>query len=88
MFDPTNSLQRAAADACLHKHLGDGYGHLTIDQAPLVITAVIELANELGYTDLWKATVHLQTLLGPGGLAGALPRLQTYVDHRRAIRGA
>ena len=85
-FDPSAGLVRGAAMGVLLEQRRD-FGRLTDRQGEVVITALIEVANE-HQLDLWAAGVALYRLVPEGDLPGtALARLQTYIEHRRAIRG-
>jgi hypothetical protein len=69
MLNPSNSLVRGAADAVLREVFGRRYGDLVLGQDTVLITHLIDFANEEHIDDLYRAAGRLQERIGPDSLA-------------------
>jgi hypothetical protein len=80
MFNPSTSLVRGAADACLRQVFGRAYGDLVMGQDSLLITNLIDFANDQHIGDLYRAAEQLQGRIGTGILADYVAALAEHRD--------
>jgi hypothetical protein len=69
-------LARSAAHACLLEVFGDEFDRLDMQAAGKVITDLLGMAHDEGFTDLYSACLEYRRRIHPGSLsdyAGLLP---------------